>query len=182
MSVTLPEAIAILQEAQAKLVAATEALVTHNVDLEAHQDIRDLIQGILDSDVVYTRDQIVSLVQETIKSHTEASFDTAHPGWEVYNTELQNDLEKIKSDIEGIKNRLDGEESSSGQTDLEKALQAIEDKYAPILKNLQDAFSQAEKDGNVVLAEEYKNAIARTLDEKKNELLAAMEAWQNSQT
>lgn len=174
------DAIAALQAAQKTLVDATKSIETHNIDLEAHADIRELIQKLMDSDVVYTKTEIRALIDAGLKTHLDTVFDKAHPGWDVYNKNTQSTLEDLAGKLETLEGRLDTLTGTAGMTDLQKQLQAVEDRYAPILAGLQASFSQAEKNGQTTLAEEYKNSISRTLDEKKNELLAVMTTWQEA--
>lgn len=175
----LTEALAILQETQTKLSEALNALSQHNIDEEAHPGLQEIVQNILNSEAVYTKDQINEMVKNGIASHTEASFEEAHPGWETFQTTLESKLNQLSYDITAINNRLDVEDANSGKTDIQKILQKIEDKYAPILENLQSAFQQAVDANNTMLAEQYKETIGKTLEEKKNELTQAMEDYYN---
>ena len=176
----MTEAIAVLQSAQADTVAATKKIVDHNIDLEAHPDIREALQKLIDGEAIYTRTEIKRLVADGLKAHADTSFDKAHAGWEDYNTALQTTLNGIIAKMEALENRLDAAAGTEGMTDLEKQLQAVEDKYAPILAALQTSFSAAEKNGQTELATEYKNTISKTLDEKKDDLLEVMTTWQTT--
>ena len=175
---SIAEAIAYLQDAQKSLVAATEALNGHNISLEAHEDIRKLIDELKNSETIYTKQQIVALVKETIAAHVDKPFQEAHPGWEEYASDIEKQLASIAGRLTSLESWRDNGASETPKTDLEKALQAVEDKYAPILQSLQNAFRDAEKQGNTALSDEIKKSIAVTLDQKKDELLKVMKQWQ----
>lgn len=178
---SLSEAIYAVQQAEAKLLAAIDELELHKQDPDAHAALWQAIRELQESDQVYTRQEIVEIITEKLADHEAKTFDVAHPGFEDYNTALVEQIDALTASIEAIQNRLDGEAANSGQTDLQKELQAIEDKYAPILANLQESYAQAVEQGNDVLAETYRNSIQTTLDQKRDEMLAVMEEWQNSQ-
>ena len=176
----LTEAIAVLQSAQADLVAARKTIVDHNIDLEAHADIREALTRLIEGEAIYTRSEIKKLIADGLAAHVATAFDKAHAGWGDYNTALQTTLNGLIAKVDALEKRLDAAAGTENMTELEKQLQAVEDKYAPILSNLQESFSAAEKANQTVLAEECKSSIAKTLDEKKNELLAVMTAWQTT--
>ena len=58
----LGAAVSALQDAQEALVEATNKIEEHNIDTEAHADIRAIINEIQNSDTIYTRDQIDELL------------------------------------------------------------------------------------------------------------------------
>ena len=68
INATLSNAVAFLQDAQTSLVKATDDLLTHNTALDSHQDIRAMIDAILHSETMYTRDQIVEIIDEKLSS------------------------------------------------------------------------------------------------------------------
>ena len=174
----MTEAIAAIQAAQADTVAATKALVDHNIDLEAHPDIRELLDRLINGEAIYTRSEINKLIEIGLKAHADTPFDEAHPGWSEYNTATQNTLNSLSDKIDALEIRLDKAEGTGDMTDLQRQLQAVEDRYAPIIAGLQTSFSAAEKNGQTALATEYMNSISRTLDQKKDDLLKVMSDWQ----
>lgn len=176
----LTETIAVLQSAQSDLVAAKKSILDHNIDLDAHPDIREALTKLIEGEAIYTRTEIKKLIADGLAVHVATAFDKAHTGWEDYNTALQTTLNGLIDKVAALEKRLDAANGTANMTELEKQLQAVEDKYAPILASLQDSFSAAEKAGQTVLAEEFKNSISKTLDEKKKELLAVMTAWQTT--
>lgn len=168
-----------LQSAQEELEKAHAALIQHNIALDAHQDIRDLIDEKFSGDAIYTRPQIQALIAEGLQEHKDIDFKDAHPGWSDFSTALENRLAIIENDIQDIKDWIAGK--SKEVTTLQQRLQAVEDKYAPILVNLQTAMEAATTAGNIVLADTYKNTIAQTLNQKTAELMNIVEVWQSEQ-
>ena len=178
----ITEVLAAMQDQQKDMVAATRALLEHNVDLTAHADIREKLQQLIDSDAIYTRTEINALIAAGLKEHADKAFDVAHPGWDAYNKENQGIIASLTTKVEALTKRLDAASGTGDMTDLERQLQAVENKYAPILAALQTTFAEAEKNGQTVLAEEYKSTIATTLQQKTTDLLAVMTAWQSTHT
>ena len=88
-------------------------------------------------------------------------------------------LATIENDIQDIKDWIDGK--SKETTTLEQRLQAIEDRYAPVLANIQRALEAATTAGNTVLADSYRESIAQTLNQKNADLMAAVDEWQSEQ-
>lgn len=176
----LVAAVGALTEAQAKLVEAYQKLTEHNGDTGAHPDLREEVQKILDSDIPYTRSEVEDLAAKKVKEHADVPFETAHPGWDDIYTEINAKQQAFEARLKTIEDKLADTEVVDRNTELQRTLAAIEAKYATILDNLQASYQVAYENGNLALAEEYRKTIATTLDEKKAELLAAMEAWQNS--
>ena len=177
MSDSVLAALEQLQIAQNKLTEAIHKLEIHDSDEKAHPAIREDIDELKSSGVIYTEQQIRDLITEKLNLHADKEFKTAHPGWDIFETNLNNALSKLETRISSIESRLDGETGEAGKTELQKILQRIEDKYAPILENLQSAFQQAYDAGQEVLAEQYKQSINNTLQEKKDEMSAAIEEY-----
>lgn len=177
---TLRDAIAQMQTAQTILAEAITALGEHNNDLEAHPQIRDMINAITSGDALFTRDQIIALIVEQLKQHTDKDFKTAHGGWAEFETDLREELDKMASDISGIQNRLDGEDAVEEETNLAKILQEIEDNYAPILAKNLEALQLAKEQGNDFLAEQLEQVIAEIMEQKKQEQIEAMREWNSS--
>lgn len=172
----LAAAIAALQAAQLALEAEHEHIEQHNIDVEAHPDIRELINSIFDGEAVYSNTQIRSIINDSLDVHKATSFKDAHTGWSEFETTLLNRLSIIEENINELAETVRGQEEA--KTDLNAQLAAIEAKYATILDRLQDAYQQAQLSGDTVLADSYKSTIAAELDRKAAELLAVMEAWQ----
>lgn len=174
----LSDAIRVLQESQAKFVEAIEQLETHNNDLEAHPQLRDMIDQITgESDAIYTDAQIRQMIKEGIEAHTSLDFKTAHSGWESWEDELNKRLSEMVLRIETVEKRLDGA-TDDDMTDLDAILQSIEDKYAGPIDHLYQAFVQAQEQGQTDLANSYKKAYEETITQMRDEKLAAMDKWQ----
>ncbi len=169
----------ILQSAQEALESAHRDLINHNIDLNAHADIRALIDEKFSGDAIYTRPQIEQIITDGLQEHKDTRFSEAHPGWEDFNTTLTTRLATIENDIQDIKDWIDGK--SKETTTLEQRLQAIEDRYAPVLANIQRALEAATTAGNTVLADSYRESIAQTLNQKNADLMAAVDEWQAEQ-
>lgn len=177
---SLADALQVLQDAQSDLREATATINEHNHDLAAHPEIQQAIKHLTEGDAIYTREQIRQLVNELLDDHKDTKFSEAHPGWSEWEQTNATAISGLDQRIQAVENRLNGEAGSEQETDLVKLLQAVEDKYAPILNSLQEAFSQAQNQGQTELADQYRATIASTLDEKKEELLAVMTEWQEN--
>lgn len=174
----LSAAVAALQNAQEALVEATDKIEEHNIDTDAHQDIRQIINDILNSESIYTRTEIDGLIHEAVSAHAAVAFTSAHPGWDNYAPVVANRLSALELKCQELQDKLDGKDAQS--SDLQIQLQAIENKYAPILEQLSKALVSAQEAGSTELAQQYKATISATLDQKKTELIACVTAWQQS--
>lgn len=176
----IADALQTLQSAQADLREALATINEHNHALDAHPEIQKAIKDLTSGDAIYTREQIREIINELLNIHKNTKFSEAHPGWSKWEQSNAESISKLQLRVEALENRLNGEAGSEQETDLAKLLQAVEDKYAPILNSLQEAFSQAQNQGQTELADQYRATIASTLDEKKEELLAVMTEWQEN--
>ena len=172
----LSVAIASLQEAQKVLEDEHKHIEEHNIDAEAHPDIRELIDKIFDGEAVYSNSQIRAIIHDLLDQHSATNFKTAHTGWNEYNTVLENRLATIEDNLTELTNVVRGQEEA--KTDLNAQLAAIEARYATILDRLQSAMQQAQLAGDTSLADSYRETISRELDNKAEELLDCMQAWQ----
>jgi hypothetical protein len=172
----LSDAISALQEAQAALVAEHEHIEIHNIDTEAHADIRELIDRIMDSEEIYSNTQIRAIINNMLDAHAKTDFKTAHPGWSAFDTQLTETLASLRADITAIQNRLDAQDEA--QTDLAERLAIVEAKYAPILDNLTRELIAAQNAGDQLLADSYKETIRLQLKNKADEELEVITAWQ----
>ena len=172
----LSDAIAALQEAQGVLTAEHEHIEHHNIDVEAHPDIRELIDRIMDSEEVYSNAQIRAIVNGILDTHANTDIESAHPGWTTFSANLTETLSSIRADITAIQDRLDARDNA--QTDLSERLAVVEAKYAPILDNLTRELTAAQNAGDQVLADSYKETIRLQLKNKADEELGVITAWQ----
>lgn len=176
----LSAALAEVNELGRKLTAALEELNTHNSSSTAHEDIRKAVKDLIESGTIYTNDQIVEIVQSKLAAHANTDFKTAHPGWNEYSTNLEDRLTTMAADIVDLKSKIASQETTEPETELAAALQAITDKYAPILASLQEAFTSAKANGQDELATSYQQNIKETLDAQTAEMVAVLEAYRTS--
>lgn len=169
-------AIAAIQEAQEALVTATDHIEEHNIDEEAHADIRAMITDITSGDSIYSNAQIDERILEQLGTHTDENFKNAHPGWNDFETTLEERLAALTLRISTVEDKLDGRDQES--SDLQIQLQAIENRYAPLLEQLSNALIAAQDAGSTDLADQYRTSIAATLEQKKDDLLACITEWQ----
>ena len=174
----LSAAVSALQDAQEALVEATDKIEEHNINTNAHPDIRGIITDILNSESIYTRSEIDALIYNAVTAHASTAFKTAHPGWDAYEETVADRLAALELKCQELKDKLDGVDDQN--SDLQIQLQAIENKYAPILEQLSKALVAAQEAGSTELADQYRETIAATLDQKKTELLEAVAAWQEN--
>ena len=172
----LSNALAALQEAQTVLEAEHAHIENHNIDVEAHPDIRELIDRIMDSEEVYSNTQIRAIINELLDAHKATGFKTAHPGWTAFETALSDQLAALTQRITTIEARLDAQASAS--TDLAARLAIVENKYAPILDSLTEQLTAAQNAGDTLLADSYKETIRLQLANKAQEELDVITAWQ----
>ena len=182
-SASLADAIAALQEAQARLVQAIDAFTAHNHDENAHQEIWAAIQALKDTDVMWTRAQIKNLIEDVIGSHLNTTLqDGAHPGWEGLVTSQEEWRAGLENQMHELSQKVDAyvEEQQQDETTLAGILQTIENRYAATLNSLQSAYQAAVDANNTQLAESYYSTIRDTINAKRDELLAAMTNYQSN--
>lgn len=174
---TLLEAVAELQSAAAKLQNAISALGEHDTNPNAHEFILNKINELTESGQIFTNDQIRQIVKEALDEHFQLDFKNAHPGWEEYETELNVELARLNSEIEAINNRLNVEVPGQEQTGYDQIIQAIADKYAPVIAQTHAAFKEAQANGDLELAQIHKDSMDKLLAQQQQETLEAMEKW-----
>lgn len=179
---TITEAVSILQAAQQDLVAAKEALLTHDDDENAHPALRERISALEENDTLYTNADIDERINDKLDAHKATNFQTAHTGWEDYDTEMTEKILELSNELEELKLKVDSDDDddSGSETSLSAEIRAIEQKYAAQLEALQNSYQAAKDNGQDELAELYKENIQATLDAKNAEILEAIEKWQNS--
>ena len=175
----ISDQLAILQQCEVELRDMLLALGTHNQAEDSHPIILRKIKALEESDAMYTRAQIYEMIQNQMELHTKKDFNVAHTGYEEKAKELQLKLDKLEADINTLNTRLNLHTSQIDgyNATLESIMQKIEDKYAPILTNLSTAYQEAERQNNSVLAQSYMDSISTTLEEKRQELLKALNDW-----
>ena len=80
----LQSALATVNTLGEQLTQGVGSLQNHNTDPEAHDDIRQTLKDLMDSDNVYTKDQINTVVDNKIKEHTDGDITTVHNGAALY--------------------------------------------------------------------------------------------------
>ena len=177
--VPISEQLVILQEAQKTLAEATQNIGEHNQAEDAHPIILRMIRDLQENESIYTRSEIIQIISDMLLRHTTVDFKEAHPGWEAFYKKHEDAIAKIDADLRALINRIDVEKQAeqSQRTSLDKALQDVENRYAPLLANLASAYQEAERTKNDILAESYRKSISDTLEEKRKELLKTMEDW-----
>lgn len=181
LNTNISDVLAALNDAQAALVRATENLVAHDDNEDAHPALRERLTNLEESDNIYTKDEIEDLVRDGIKTHSDQSFKTAHTEWDEYEQGLTSTINRIDSDIETLKQKTSGDsEDEEAKADLAYKIKQIEDKYAVQLDSLQRAYREAVAQGQDDLAEMYKNNIEQTLDAKNAEIIAVIKEWEDA--
>ena len=175
----LTEALSQLNEATKRTVEATERITEHNTDEHAHPAIQERLSALEESDTMYTRADIERLIEEGIKEHVEKDFKHAHSGWVDFDDELTEKLTDLADRMTKVEKQISNNESST-DSNLQATLQAIADRYAKTLASLQAAYTVAANAGQIELANQYKATITATMNQERDELLQAMEAWQST--
>lgn len=170
------EAIRALQEAQVKLSQAIAGIAAHNQNPKAHPILERQIYDLMHGEQVFSRAQVRTIAQEILKEHTDKTAQEAHSGLTDALSEITKRLTKLEADVARIEDKVGGTTNST-MSKLERALQKIEDDYAPILTSLQTTLNEAENIGDRVLADSLKAQISETLSQKKAQILNAIEAW-----
>ena len=170
-----------LQDAQANLEQAISDLTSHNTDLEAHPDIRAILDKILSGDHIYTRQQIVELIEEKLDIHISAEPKDAHASMANQIDELNNALQAALTRIEALENWRNGTDDED-RTELERRIQEVEDRYQPILEALQQSFKEAQEAGNDEIAAAIKTNIETTMNQKTQDIMDVIDAWQKENT
>lgn len=175
----LTEALSQLNEATKRTVEAIERITEHNIDEHAHPAIQERLSALEESDAIYTRAEIKLLIEEGIEEHVEKDFKHAHSGWTDFDDELTERLTDLTDRLTKVEKQISNNESST-DSNLQATLQAIADRYAKTLASLQAAYTVAANAGQTELANQYKATISATMNQERDELLQAMEAWQST--
>ena len=179
-AVNLQEALVELQKTQELAEDAIKDLTDHNANSDAHPDIRRILQKLVNSDAIWTNQQIQDLVETLLKVHSDTDFKTAHPGWEIFQNDLETRFEEIMTKYNELKDRVDQWYNAQGSTDLQIEIQKVMDKYSPILENLQEAYRQAVDNKQDALAEQYKQNIQSTLEQQNAEIMEVIAKYEET--
>lgn len=179
-AIQLSEAINALQKAQLQLGEAVAAIGAHNQAELAHPLILRLIEDLKHSEAVWSRAQIRDLAEDVLKAHAELNIRVAHEGFTDIIGDITTRLSKLEADVEILSDKVNGVANHSASK-LERAIQAIEDKYAPVLVSLQSTLNDAELIQDRNLADSIKSQISETLGNKRTEIVEAIEIWSQEQ-
>ena len=172
-------ALVYLQNAQEELSAARSDLLHHNADPEAHPDILELIARIKGSDNVYSNEQIHAIFNELIAEAVN-NVKNQYEGIENLKNQTELVIDELTNRVLALEEKINNPDTVDTRTDLERSLQAVEDRYAPILASLQSAFKEASDLGNQDTAARIRQNINDTLDEKQAAIIAVIDAYQSA--
>lgn len=178
-NVDLAGVVAELQTAERKLEEAIASIEKHNIDQAAHQDIREAIEELKQTSLKVTPQYVEKVIEAAITDLKSTNFKEVFKGWEAFENALNERLDTVQHKLSVVEQKVDGTYIDP-TTDLRRELQAIEEKYAPILANLQEAFQQAQDRGQTEVAEQTKQSIKNLLDQKSVEMLAVMTKYQQA--
>lgn len=179
-------AIATVNTLGKRLQEALDALVGHNTDPEAHDDLREAIKRIMGSEAIYTKDQILALIRNEIDEHANTNFKDAHVGWKVWETQLDIRLTRYTDTVNELSTKVDklinGGETSGPSTTLQEMINIINAKYNPRITELTNMIAKAKEDGDENLVSSYQQSLETTLAARNEEIIQATQAWVNGQT
>ena len=173
----LVDAISLLQKAQATLEEAIKSINDHNIATDSHMDIRNILDTILNGDEIYTRDQIIDLISEKLDAHIAADIDKAHPSITTAIEEINENILSIAQRVDQLESWRDGEESGEN-TELQRLIKEVTDRYAPILEALQISFREAQEAGQAEVADAIKQNIQETMDQQTADIMKVIDDWQ----
>lgn len=181
----LQSALATVNRLGEQLQEAQDALVSHNTDIEAHDDIREALKRIMSSDNIYTNEQILDIINKALTTHKQQSFKDAHTGWDEWESELNSKLDDLSSRITDLSDKLEdyvnGGESTGPATSLNEIIDAINAKYRPRINEISKNIAEAKADGNEELVEAYRASLQATIDACNEEIMQATSDWLASQ-
>ncbi len=169
------QAVAKLDEAQQAFVNAMKMVSEHAADPNAHKIILDRIEELAQSEAIVTKTFVKETVATALSEHGALSIAEAHPN-------IADAIELLKRDIAKVNVRVDDIVGivPSPKTDLQLELQAVEDKYYPILRKLEELAAEALKMNNTTLYEKTRVDIDTELTKKRNEIMLVLEKYKNA--
>lgn len=169
----LMDAVHELQSAQEDLLTAIDAFEKHNIDEEAHADIRELIDELKNGDAILSATQVATMIEQALTAHRAMKFNEAHGGWTEIETDLNDQFESMDQRLRALEDWKNNEEtggSGGSQTDFERERQAIELKYKTILDGLYASAQDMINMGNTSGLENINRIITDTLNQKTQEI------------
>ncbi len=150
--------------ASAKFTDTLLALAAHKTDTEAHQDIRDEIQSVINATGFATTEQAAALAADLIAGHNTS---------EMAHDDIRDLITAANTAISTLKSRVDAIDASSAddQTQVEILIAGIEARYASVLNNLLQAYLVADMN-NTGNKEEIVAAYNQALAQKAAEIQA----------
>lgn len=174
---TLTEALENLQEAQLACEKALKYIENHNIDEDAHADIRSELNKIKNDGAIYTNDQIEKIVEDGLKEHVEAELEEAHPKFKEYSEEITAKYTELEGRISSLEALIRGTTDDGTVTNLNRAIQAVENEYATKLENLNSSYQLAIANNDTELATQITNRITQLLEEKNAKILEVIEKY-----
>lgn len=179
---TLTEALENLQAAQLACEKALEYIENHNIDEDAHADIRSELNKIKNDGAIYTNDQIEKIVEDGLKEHVEAELEEAHPKFKEYSEEITAKYTELEGRISSLEALIRGTTDDGTVTNLNRAIQAVENEYATKLENLNSSYQLAIANNDTELATQITNRITQLLEEKNAKILEVIEKYGSANT
>lgn len=179
---TLTEALENLQAAQLACEKALEYIENHNIDEDAHADIRSELNKIKNDGAIYTNDQIEKIVEDGLKDHVEAELEEAHPKFKEYSEEITAKYTELEGRISSLEALIRGTTDDGTVTNLNRAIQAVENEYATKLENLNSSYQLAIANNDTELATQITNRITQLLEEKNAKILEVIEKYGSANT
>lgn len=173
----LQSALATVNTLGEQLTQGVGSLQNHNTDPEAHDDIRQTLRDLMDSDNVYTKDQINTVVENKIKEHTDLTIEGGAHNGAAFKTWIEEEISRLEAAIEQGGGGSGGGGSSSEDPNTNALLakiQAIADSYAALLSSLQSAYNEAIASGQDELAAGLLESLKQTLAQQLQEMLDAL--------
>lgn len=178
----LSDALASLMEAQNACETATQNLVDHNSDLTAHPDIRAILDKILSDEAVYTRAQIIDIINDNLEAHIAADAMTAHPTIATQIDEMVSSVASIESRVSSLEIWRDNGTAEDDETSLTAEIQKVVDEYAPIIKPLRDALDKAITAGQTESVASLQDSLNRVLDEQTEKIKQVIDQYRKDNT
>lgn len=166
---------------------ALTKLLEHNTDIEAHDDIRAILKKLVNSDNIYTNDQIVALIQKAMDAHSKENFRDAHTGWNDVASDIDRRFQNIAAEISNLDARIKdlengGDEDGGTPTSLKSLINQINAKYEPRIATLTDLIAQATANKDDELVASYQESLQTTLNNRNKEIAQATADWVASQS
>lgn len=166
-----------------QLTQGLGSLQNHNTDPSAHDDIRQTLKDLMDSDKVYTKEQIEALISDKVDAHAKLDITAGAHNGTAFKTWIDEEISRLE---ELISQGGGGGSTPGGSTPEESQLitsvQEIANRYAAILSALQSAYTEALASGQTELAENLLASIKETLAQQRAEMISAINEFNSHYT